>query len=74
MVLRSLGHRAPLLWVVVPYAAGIVLGRALHGVPVLPCLAGAIVALVAGLFWAAARARLWALGLTLALLLVGAAA
>lgn len=74
MVLRSLGHRAPLLWVVVPYAAGIVLGRALHGVPVLPCLAGAIVALVAGLFWAAARPRLWALGLTLALLLVGAAA
>ena len=71
MTSRSLGHRAPLLWLVLPLIAGIVAGR--YGPPAHPggLLAAALVAtLLAGL--AAWRApRWWALPIGAALLLAG---
>ena len=73
MTSRSLGHRAPLLWLVLPLIAGITAGR--YGPPAKPhwLLGGALVAaLLSGL--AAWRApRVWALALAVALVLAGEA-
>ena len=56
MAHRSLGHRAPLLWLVLPYAMGLVAGRWLGGVAIIPCLlaavfSGGIALLIAGLLY-----------------------
>jgi len=68
---RSLGHRAPLLWLVLPLIAGIAAGR--YGPHLAPrwLLAGAIVSVgLAG--WAAWRApKWWAPPLLVALMLAG---
>lgn len=73
MTSRSLGHRAPLLWMVLPFIAGLVAGRAWEPDTVgwiLGCAAGsAVLALVAsGCEW-----RCWAPALAVALFLGGAA-
>ena len=73
---RSLGHRAPLLWVLVPLMAGLVAGRQ-EWVP-LPALALSSAAVLAALLTLALAGRcprtaLWAPGLVLALFLSGAA-
>lgn len=73
MAHRSFGHRAPLLWLTLPLAAGLVLGRLLPPLP-LPLLAGGMVAVAAGGLVAAWRSPTAASRLppALALLLGGA--
>jgi competence protein ComEC len=70
---RSLGHRAPLLWLVVPFVAGLALGRAaeIGGVaaPLGVALGAAAVA-----WWAAWRApRVWAPAIAVAMVAGGIA-
>ncbi|HWA09000.1 MAG TPA: ComEC/Rec2 family competence protein [Opitutaceae bacterium] len=71
MTSRSLGHRAPLLWLVLPEAAGLAAGRVTAPVPVPWLLAGAV--MFALLAVAAARRRpfAWAMALAGALALAG---
>ena len=71
MTRRSLGHRAPMLWLVVPFIAGIAAGR--YGPPasVRWLLAGALVAVLFALAAAWRAPRWWALPVGLALLLAG---
>ena len=71
MTHRSLGHRAPLLWLVVPFIAGIAAGR--FGPSGNPrwLLAGALVAALLAAVAAWRTPRWWALGLCAALLLAG---
>jgi competence protein ComEC len=68
---RTLGHRAPLLWIVLPFLAGLGAGRAGLPAPV-PWLLGTAL-LAAGLAtWAAWRGvRAWAALLVLAMALAG---
>lgn len=74
---RSLGHRAPLLWLLVPWMAGIALGRLLPpGIPVWIWAPFAVVG--GGVAWHAQRrvepgrgAWRWGTGLALALLAAG---
>lgn len=73
MLSRSLGHRAPLLWLVLPYLTGLTAGHLGWVCPILPILilAGAGTALA---FWAAGRQPwLWAATLGLALFLAATA-
>ncbi|MBS0631217.1 MAG: ComEC/Rec2 family competence protein [Verrucomicrobia bacterium] len=73
MSLRSLGHRAPLLWLVLPFIGGLVAGKVGLNLPPLGLLLGAVAG-VAVAAWAVKRApRLWAWAICLALLLAGAA-
>ncbi len=71
MTSRTLGHRAPLLWLVLPLMAGLVLGKAMESTAVAWPLAGALAA--AGLAVAASgrASRLWAIALVGAMLLGG---
>lgn len=71
MTSRSLGHRAPLLWLVLPLIAGIIAGR--YGPPASPAwlLAGALVAALLSALAAWRAPRVWALPLGAALLLAG---
>ncbi|MBI5380582.1 MAG: ComEC/Rec2 family competence protein [Opitutae bacterium] len=73
MLPRSLGHRAPLLWLALPYAAGLVAGRCGVNLPVAwalgVALAGAVVAACAA--WRSEKRWPWALSLSAALLLAG---
>lgn len=73
MAQRSLGHRAPLLWLVLPYAAGVATARELHGVPVGPCLLGAGFAVIAAWWFARNGFMRWAVALVVAGGLAGAA-
>jgi competence protein ComEC len=68
---RSLGHRAPLLWLVLPLAAGLVAGHAGEAVPTGWLLAGA--ALAAGVAaWAGWRAHpAWGPMVCVAMVLAG---
>ncbi len=71
---RSLGHRAPLLWLALPLAAGLLAGRA--GLSALPVFAQLGVATAAaGLaLWASGRApAFWAPAITTAMMLAGSA-
>eukprot|EP01031_Cornospumella_fuschlensis_P046051 gene46051-56373_t len=71
MTSRSLGHRAPLLWLVLPMLAGLAVGQAMEAAPV-PLLLGALAA--AGLaLGQSGRPRIWAGALVLALTLAGMA-
>ena len=71
---RSLGHRAPLLWLVLPLAAGLAAGRSgLNGLPVL-CLAAALMAAVGAFRASVHSARLWGVWLVASMLLAGSAA
>ncbi len=68
---RSLGHRAPLLWLVLPLIAGIAAGR--YGPPLRPgwLLAGALLVAVLATFAAWRAPRWWALPLIATGLLAG---
>ncbi len=70
MTSRSLGHRAPLLWVLLPLMTGLIAGKLqwLPFSPVLLALAGIILIAVA-LRWK----RVWTAGLTAGIFLSGAA-
>lgn len=73
MTSRSLGHRAPLLWLVLPFIVGIAAGR--YGPAARPgwMLAGALLAAGLALLAAWRAPRWWALSIALALVLAGAA-
>jgi len=73
MAHRSLGHRAPLLWLVLPYAMGLVAGRWLGGVAIIPCLLAAVFSGGIALLIAGRRFMLWAGALLIAVGLAGAA-
>ena len=71
MTNRSLGHLAPLLWLVSPMLAGLAVGQSIEAAPV-PLLMGALAA--AGIaLGQSARPRIWAGALVLALTLAGMA-
>lgn len=73
MTSRSLGHRAPLFWLVLPMTAGLAAGKAGELAPV-PWLLGGALAMAALAVAAAWRApRLWAPALCSAMLFAGAA-
>jgi competence protein ComEC len=75
MTARSLGHRAPLLWVVLPLIAGLVLGRLNPGIGIGLLLAtaatGAIAAVIAS--WCERWSWAWPIAMTVALVGAGAA-
>ena len=73
MTSRSLRHRAPLLWLVLPLMAGLAAGRA--GTLATPgvLLAGALVAALAALAAARRAPAWWAVPLALSLFLTGSA-
>jgi competence protein ComEC len=71
---RCLGHRAPLLWLLLPFLAGISLGRLVDATPAAAwLLAGALGAVLAALFLAKRRPVAWAAALGAAMLLAGLA-
>jgi len=73
MTPRSLGHRAPLLWLALPLMAGLAGGKTGALAPAGWLLAGAFIAALAA-WWASWRAdRWWAPAICVALFLAGAA-
>src|SRR6187402_341618 len=58
MTSRNFGHRAPLLWLVVPFVAGLAVGKLGDFAPVPWLLAGALGGGVVAL-WASVRAPRW---------------
>ncbi|MEO6244965.1 MAG: ComEC/Rec2 family competence protein [Opitutaceae bacterium] len=74
MTPRSLGHRAPLLWIVLPFMAGLAVGKSGLPTPVGWMLGAAAVAAGSALFGARRSSRLWAPAMVVAMFLAGAAA
>ncbi len=74
MISRSLGHRAPLLWLVLPFMAGLAAGKAGDFFPVPWLLAGAGLASAFGIIaaWRGWRGC-WVAALGVAMVLAGAA-
>lgn len=72
MTSRSLGHRAPLLWLVLPMIAGLAAGQAGEAARPGGLLAGALVAGAISLAWVE-KPRVWAIGMVTAGLLAGLA-
>lgn len=70
---RSLGHRAPLLWIVMPYAAGLALAKLTGMQNVAWPLAGAMVAALAAGWWSGSSTVRWATLLVASMMLAGAA-
>lgn len=70
---RSLGHRAPLLWLAAPFAGGLALGHADLALPVGVALSLAGLGIAASGWIAGRRSGLWAATLMLALLSAGEA-
>lgn len=70
---RSLGHRAPLLWLALPYAAGLALAHAGLALPTIAALGVATFALAGAAITAGRRPVLWAATLLLALAAAGEA-
>lgn len=70
---RSLGHRAPLLWLILPLAAGIAAGKAFAWSAPVWLLAGAFVAAVGATLASWRNSSVWAPALALAMFLGGAA-
>jgi len=68
---RSLGHRAPLLWLVLPLMAGLAAGKFGDVAPVSWLLGGALVAAVGANFAAWRAVRWWAPAIGAALFLAG---
>lgn len=69
---RCLRHRAPVLWLLLPFVAGLVIARVSPGLPApLWLLGGAAAALVGGLVFAR-RSVIWAACLVLGMILAGA--
>ena len=73
MTSRSLGHRAPLLWLVLPLMAGLAAGRAGDWAPVPWLLAGALGAAVLAVVASWRAPRWWAAALAVAMFLAGSA-
>ena len=73
MTSRSLGHRAPLLWLVLPLMAGLAAGRVGDFVPVPWLLGGALIAAAAANFAAWRAPRWWAPAIAAAMFLAGSA-
>lgn len=73
MTSRSLGHRAPLLWLVLPLMAGLAAGKAGVGGSVPWLLAGALGAAVAALLASWWAPRWWGAAIAVAMILAGAA-
>lgn len=74
MASRSLGHRAPLLWLAVPFAAGHVLGRFVDGLQPSGWLFGAGLAALGAMISAARGGRgSWAVGIGAAMTMAGMA-
>jgi competence protein ComEC len=73
MANRSLGHRAPLLWLVLPFAAGLIWAKCAPAPGVMAGLAAAAAAGAIALWSAGRRRLLWAISLAFALGLAGAA-
>lgn len=71
---RTLGYRAPLLWLVLPWMAGLILGRAWSNVISPWFLAAAVLALATALWGAWKKPVLWAPCLCLGIILAGMAA
>jgi competence protein ComEC len=74
MTNRCLGHRAPLLWLLLPFLAGISLGRLVDVTPVAAwLLAGALTAALAAIFLAKRSRVAWATSLGAGMFLAGMA-
>src|ERR1039458_918047 len=74
MTNRSLGHRAPLLWLLLPFLSGISLGRLVDATPAAAwLLAGALTAALAAILLAKRSRVAWAAALGAATLLSGMA-
>jgi competence protein ComEC len=74
MTSRCLGHRAPLLWLLLPFLAGISLGRLVDAPPAAAwLLAGALIAALAAIFLAKRNPVAWAAALGAAMLFAGLA-
>lgn len=73
MTSRSLGHRAPLLWLVLPLMAGLAMGRAGELAPVPWLLGGALIAAVAANFAAWRSPRWWGPAVSAAMFFSGGA-
>jgi len=73
MTSRSLGHRAPLLWLVLPYAMGLAIAHVTDwGSPVV-LLGGAALSTAAAIATAANRPRLWMVAIVITGTLTGIA-
>jgi competence protein ComEC len=71
---RCLGHRAPLLWLLLPFLAGVSLGRLVDASPAAAwLLAGALAAAFAAIFLAKRNPLAWAAALGAAMLFAGLA-
>src|SRR5437879_492538 len=68
---RTLGHRAPLLWLVLPLMAGLAAGKVGEFAPASWLLGGALVAAVAANFTAWRAPRWWAPAIAAAMFLAG---
>ena len=73
MIPRSLGHRAPLFWLVLPFMAGLAAGKMDEFSPALWLLAGALGAAGLAAFASWRAPRYWAPALCAAMFLAGAA-
>ncbi len=73
MTNRSLGHRAPLLWLVLPLMAGLAAGKADEWAPVSWLLAGALGAAGLAVFASWRAPRWWAPAIGVAMFLAGSA-
>ncbi|MBI5770567.1 MAG: ComEC/Rec2 family competence protein [Verrucomicrobia bacterium] len=74
MTSRSLGHRAPLLWLVLPLIAGLVAGRIGEPAPAPWLLGGALLAAVVAVVTAWRDGRGWGIAVGVAMFLSGWAA
>lgn len=73
MTSRSLGHRAPLLWLVLPFIGGLAAGKTLTLGPATILLAGSVVSAVYAMAASWRGWRGWAPALMMAMALAGAA-
>jgi len=70
---RSLGHRAPLLWIVLPFVAGLAIGNVTGLSAVRGELAGALIAAIVAVIATRRAPRLWAPAMIIAMFWAGAA-
>ena len=73
MTSRSLGHRAPLLWIVLPFIGGMVTGKSLLAGSAGWLLGAALLSAVAAVASVTRAPRLWAPAIVAAMLFAGAA-
>src|SRR5690349_21143912 len=68
---RSLGHRAPLLWLVLPFACGLVAAKLSHWPAVISLLVLALIMSLASLIASRRAPRLWSWCIVIAMVLAG---